>query len=171
MWPPLNAHTAAPIQRPRRMNTDGFCVCTPGGLLSRVAGPTGELQLPPVLNLALFERISAALPGEQQLAFLEAARNYIRESYDADELVQFAQRRKQEGGPDADVVEYVDLALAAARRASDNLQRIVSLLPPMGTAAPATASGPSLTPDDTMRILAPRDSPFVAPRGRPGPVL
>lgn len=115
------------------------------------------LQVPPVINLGLFERVSSALPREQS-GFLDAAKAYIREAYDADELVQFAQRRKREGGPDEEVLDYVDRALAAASRAAVQLQKILALLPPTGTATRAGGDGPPLKPADMARILAPRTS-------------
>ena len=70
--------------------------------LVRMGQPTGSLDTPPVINLSLFERIAEARP-QQGPELLSAAKIYVRESYDANELVEFATRCRREGGDDSEV--------------------------------------------------------------------
>ena len=65
----------------------------------------------------------------QASALLTAGKTYVRESYDANELIEFAARSQRKGGLDADVIDYCDRALAACRRAATALHDITSLLP------------------------------------------
>ena len=84
---------------------------------------------------------------------------------DADELVQFAVRGRKEGVDDAQVSEYVDRALAAAQRASEQLEVIISLLPPSGTAAGAAVPvAREVTP-------LPRTMPVAVSCGAPAQTL
>ena len=63
--------------------------------LLRLGLPTGKLQLPPEINLSLFERISEALPAEAP-ALLAAAKAYTRDAYDCNELAEFCRRKKKD---------------------------------------------------------------------------
>ena len=101
--------------------------------LLRLGLPTGKLQLPPEINLSLFERISEALPAEAP-ALLAAAKAYTRDAYDCNELAEFCRRKKKAGGTDVEVAELAEGSLAAAKRCSASLAVIVALLPSTGAA-------------------------------------
>ena len=120
----------------------------------RLGLPTGSLQLPPSISYELFTRIGEARP-QQASALLDAAKEYTRDSYDANELYEFATKARREGRSDAEVStlpmcmraftphgtvptpvpcveqvsQYVDGALSAARRSATSLRRITALLP------------------------------------------
>ena len=102
--------------------------------------PTGELQAPPILSPQLFERLEARAADVQSLR--EAARAYVRDARDADELLALAQRSRRLGREaeaarrlgeaavrEAELDDYLDKALRACRRASHALARVVTLLP------------------------------------------
>ena len=58
-------------------------------------------------------------------ALRAAAKSYIREARDADELIAFAMKSSREAERD----EYLDGGLAALRRCAEALRQIVALLP------------------------------------------
>lgn len=93
----------------------------------RLGAPLRELQLPPVINPVLLERVAAGCADPA--AVREAARSYVRAAYDANELVEFAQRSRREMRPDEETAAYADRSLEAARRSAEALRRLVALLP------------------------------------------
>ena len=100
---------------------------------ARLGLPTGELQLPPTLSPTLFERLALAV--DDGAALSDAGRSYVMAAYDANELLEFAERTRRGGGGDGEVCEYVDRSIEAARRCSDALSRVVRLLPTSAVAA------------------------------------
>lgn len=119
--------------------------------LLKAGFPTGELQTPPILSPQLFERLEARATDVESLR--EAARAYVRDARDADELLAFAQRsrrlaREAEAAlrlgeaavRDAELDDYLDRALLACRRASQALGRVVTLLPQPVNAADTQAA-------------------------------
>ena len=93
----------------------------------RLGLPTGELQLPDLVSPALFDRIAASVTDGD--AMRAASKDYFREAYDANEMLQFARAAKADGRPDQDVCALIDASIAAAQRSADALVRIVALLP------------------------------------------
>ena len=93
-----------------------------------VAGfPTGSLQLPPILAPSLFETLEGRVADPPALRV--AAKTYLREARDADELIAFAIRSRAEDERE----RYLDGGLAALRRCQDALRQIVVLLPNKAT--------------------------------------
>lgn len=114
--------------------------------LIKAGMPTGDVQSPPVLSPLLFERLEAR--AADPAALREAARAYVRDARDADELFGFAQRSRRLGSQaeaaqrtgeaavrDAEVDGYLDKALLACELASQALARVVALLPRPANAA------------------------------------
>jgi hypothetical protein len=119
--------------------------------LLKAGFPTGELQTPPIISPQLFERLEARATDVESLR--EAARAYVRDARDADELLAFAQRSRRLGREaeaalrlgeaavrDAEVDDYLDKALLACRRSSQALGRVVTLLPQPVNAADTQAA-------------------------------
>ena len=78
--------------------------------LVRLGKPTGELQLPPVISMALFERIAELRP-ESKPVLLSAAKDYVRDSFDANALLTRALELQTERKSDAEVTEAIDASL------------------------------------------------------------
>ena len=94
----------------------------------RLSLPTGALQLPPEINPTVFEKWAARCDAADADAMREAGRLYVRSAYDANELITFAyDGRRSKRASDAQVVEYVNGALAACRRCKDALDTMEPL--------------------------------------------
>ena len=94
----------------------------------RLSLPVGRLQLPPEINPSLLERIADQSQSADTMR--AAAKSYVRNAYDANELVGFAIRgRSEQTASDAEVCELVDRALAACQECKVALATIVALLP------------------------------------------
>ena len=96
----------------------------------RVSAPTGSLQLPPEINPSVFTRWAERADAADAEAWRVAGRTYVRAAYDANELISFAYgRRSDKRASDAQVIEYVNGALAACRKCREALDTVVPLLP------------------------------------------
>ena len=88
---------------------------------------SGALQLPPVLEFKLFQRLEPVVKDSG--VFMDAAIEYVEYARDANDLLRLAQLSRTNGGGPQATSDYLDRCVEATRGAARALDRMVPLLP------------------------------------------